>query len=146
MSVPSLSARMKWYFFLSLLFMMLHKVESYRTHEWEFAPGYRYVLSLGFDHGPLLFLTFVSILFLGLFWCFLIMAWRWGQWLLLTVWGLTFLLEWHHVWRTLQAGEYYSGLITALLYISFGILYWMEYGKHFLTTNKTKAGNSPVGR
>lgn len=138
MSVSIIPGRMKWYFFLSILLMLLHKVESYRTHEWEFAPGYQYALSLGFEKGPLLFLTFVSILFLGLFWCFLIMAWRWGQWLLLTVWGLTFLLEWHHVWRTLQAGEYYSGLITALLYICFGLLYWHEWWRMTVPQQKSR--------
>lgn len=126
MVVPAMSARMKLYFLLSILLMLLHKVESFQTLEWEFAPMYKYVLSLGYERGPLLFLTFICILFLGLFWCFLLLAWRWGQWVLLVVWGLTFLLEWHHLWRTLQSEAYYSGLITGVLYGCFGFIYWKE--------------------
>lgn len=126
MKVPVLSKKMKGYFFLSLLLMLLHKVESYQTNEWVYSPVYKFILSLGFDKGPLVFLTFVSILFLGLFWCFLVISWRWGQWCLLFFWGLTFILELHHFVRTLIAGEYYSGLITGLLYCCFGFLYWKE--------------------
>lgn len=130
MSLSKPSPKMRLLFLLSILLMAGHKIESYQTHEWDYAPAYQYFLGLGFEKGEILFLTFVSMLFFGLLWSVCIIFWRNGQWLLLTIWGLTFVLELHHILRSLLANAYYSGVYTAILYALFGVLYWREFLRH----------------
>lgn len=127
MAVPDIPARMKWTYLGSILLMLLHKMESYLSQEWEYAPTFQFILSLGLDPGPLVFLTFVCLMFTGLFLSFLLVAFRWGQWFLITAWGLTFILELLHLIRTIHSGSYYSGSLTASLYIAFGVFYWREW-------------------
>jgi hypothetical protein len=82
--------------------------------------------------GEAMFLTFIFWLFCGLIMGWLIL--RGGAWptLALGVWGLTYILEWHHLVRTAVKGGYYSGLVTAVLYLSFGLLFYLpELWRHF---------------
>jgi hypothetical protein len=111
--------------------MIMHKVECFKTTEWEVAPVYRYILDLGLDNGKLLFLTFVIMLFVGLFWCFIIISWHHGQLLFLAFWGLTFIVESHHMIRSLISESYYSGLYTGIVYVLFGFIYWRELIKNY---------------
>lgn len=127
MSSQAISRSMKGYLLVSFLLMLLHKVESYRTSEWKTSPVYRYILGLGFEDGKLVFLTFVVTLFVGLVLCFLIISWRSGKWLFLVAWGLSFVLELHHLVKAVWIYKsYYSGLYTSILYVAFGFFYWKE--------------------
>ncbi|MDP4265428.1 MAG: HXXEE domain-containing protein [Bacteroidota bacterium] len=131
MYIKTLSGKMRWFFLLSIILMMAHKFECFQTAEWKFAPAYLYILDLGLDKGEMLFLTFVTMMFVGLLWCFIIIAWRYGQLLFLAFWGLTFILELHHLIRSLVSGSYYSGFYTAIVYVLFGFIYWRELSRHF---------------
>lgn len=117
---------MRLFFLFSITLMMAHKFECFVKAEWKVGPVYLYILDLGLDKGKMVFLTFVTMLFVGLLWCFVIMSWRYGQLSFLTFWGLTFILELHHIIRVLIAGSYYTGLFTAIVYVLFGFIYWRE--------------------
>lgn len=132
--MKTVSQKMRWFFLVSIILMLAHKFECYKTNEWEVAPAYLYILDLGLDKGRMLFLTFITMVFVGLFWCFIIIAWRYGQLAFLTFWGLTFALELHHLIRALISGHYYSGLYTGIVYVLFGFMYWRELIRnyHFL--------------
>lgn len=125
------SKKMRWFFLLSIILMLVHKIECFQTTEWKFAPIYLYILDLGLDQGKMLFLTFVTMLFVGLFCCFIIISWRHGQLFFLLFWGGTFILEFHHFIRFLISGSYYSGLYTGIVYMIFGVIYWGELIRHF---------------
>jgi hypothetical protein len=68
MKTPVPSGQMKGVFLVSIWLMGVHKIESYQTREWDFAPSYRYFLNLDLSKGETLFLAFVVMLFIGLFW------------------------------------------------------------------------------
>ncbi len=133
MSHHAPSPKMRWMFLLSIFLMMVHKYESFKTAEWEFAPAYLAILNWNLEKGEMLFLTFITVLFVGLIWCFIIICWNPGQWIFLGFWGLTFLLEWHHIFRTISSGAYYSGLFSAMVYVIFGFFYWWVLGKNYIT-------------
>lgn len=132
------SAKMMWFFLISIFLMVIHKYESFKTAEWDFAPGYLFVLQMGLGDGKMLFLTFVTMVFVLLFWSFIIIFTQTGKWLFLAFWGLTFLLEYHHLARALLAGSYYSGLYSAILYVLFGFFYWGEYFRNFYNRKHQK--------
>ncbi len=131
------SGRMKGVFLFSILLMGFHKIESFKTHEWEFSPLYKYFLHLDLTRSEVLFLAFVVTLFAGLFWLWVVVSLTNGKWIFLGFWGLTFLLEWHHLIRSLNAGQYYPGTITATFYVLFGIIYWHVFISHFVWDKKT---------
>lgn len=113
--------------------MALHKAESYYTGEWNTAPVYQAILGMELEAGEMLFLSFVITLFAGLLCCLFILSFRSGTVFFLAFWGLTFLLEFHHLVRTLAGGHYYSGLFSALAYIVLGFFYWKDLLRHFHT-------------
>lgn len=119
-------------FLLSVLVMLAHKVECWVTEEWVESPFFQLLVSLGPDldvnpahaFGEALFLVFVFWLFAGLFMGWLLLRGGAAAWAALAVWGLTFVLEWHHVVRALARSGYYPGLYTAVVYLVVMAVYW----------------------
>jgi hypothetical protein len=130
------SYAMKVVFLLSILLMGVHKIESFYTREWEFAPIYLYFLNQDYSRGEIIFLSFVVTLFVGLAWVWIIISFRAGKWIFLGFWGLTFFEEWHHLIRTYHSGQYYTGLFSAILYGLFGIVYWSVFLTHFFPRSR----------
>ncbi len=138
MTFDALSLRMKSYFLISIFLMLLHKIECYYTEEWLESPFFLAIITsshwAGMDTtqmmGEVMFLVFCIWLFIGLFMGWLVL--RGGNWgpIALAVWGLTYVLEWHHVIRTLARGEYYSGVYSSIVYLAFGFFYWRELSSH----------------
>lgn len=133
MNTEHSSRRLTGAFAASVLFMGFHKIESYFTGEWNTAPVYQAILGMQLEAGEMLFLSFVITLLAGLLCCLLIISLRSGTVYFLAFWGLTFLLEFHHLVRTLAGGHYYSGSLTAMAYIILGVFYWKELIRHFRT-------------
>mgnify|MGYP001597440980 CR=1 FL=1 len=46
--------------------------------------------------------------------------------LLLSLYGLVFVVELHHVAKAMQIGSYYPGAITAIFYPIIGFFFWRE--------------------
>ena len=138
MTFDALSGRMKTYFAVSIFLMFLHKVECWYTEEWLDSPFFQAVISsshwVGLSTeqivGEAIFLTFCLWLFIGLIMGALVMkGGNWGA-IALGIWGLTYLLEWHHLVRAALASGYYSGVYTSVFYLVFGVVYWRELAKH----------------
>lgn len=138
MELKPISATMKRLFQASIALMAAHKVECWLTDEWTDSPFFTWLVELPAAGAPippeaageLVFLTFVTWLFIGLTMAALVLRGGAGPAIALGLWGLTFLLEWHHVVRTITSGAYYSGVITAVLYLSLGLFYWRELLSH----------------
>lgn len=130
--------RMKVLFGLSIALMFLHKVECWFTEEWMDSPFFQAILHsaywAGLDaeamQGELMFLVFCVWLFIGLVMGWLVLWGGPGPAIALGIWGFTFVLEWHHVFRTIGRGGYYPGIATAAVYLPFGFVYWRELLRH----------------
>jgi hypothetical protein len=105
--------------------MALHKLECWLSSEWLVSPFFQWLRlrAMSHDQGEVVFLVFIAWLFGGLGMGWLVLLGGWGPVVALAVWGLTFVLEWHHVVRSVQKRGYYPGLITSVLYVSFGPVY-----------------------
>ncbi|MCO4746204.1 MAG: hypothetical protein KC912_15510 [Proteobacteria bacterium] len=132
MKPRAISLKMKGVFAGSALIMFAHKVECWWMHEWLDSPFFQWMYDSGGilattpedAFGETVFLAFISWLFAGLFMGYLVMRGGWGPIVALGVWGLTFILEWHHVIRTVVSGEYYVGAGTSVVYLAFMAYYW----------------------
>jgi hypothetical protein len=121
-------------FVVGIVLMFAHKVESWWTEEWSVSPFFgRLVessarLSENTEAivGEVIFLVFVTWLFIGLVMSALMMRGREWAVMGLSLWGLTFFMEAHHLIRTLSSWEYYSGTWTGVAYVAFGPVYWRE--------------------
>lgn len=51
--------------------------------------------------------------------------------LLFSLFGLFFIIELHHIFKTAYFRSYYPGLLTALIYPFIGVLYWQELLKNW---------------
>jgi hypothetical protein len=126
--------RMSSLFLVSVVVMGVHKVECWWTEEWVESPFFQLLVSLGPEldrdpahaFGEALFLVFVTWLFAGLLMGWLLMRGGAAAWAALAVWGLTFVLEWHHLARSAARGGYYPGLYSALVYLAVMALYQRE--------------------
>lgn len=139
MHIDAPSERMKTCFMVAAVIMLLHKVECWVTEEWAVSPFFQAMMHSSYWEGKppeavlgeAMFLTFVVWLFVGLTLAWMAMKSPRGATVALGLWGLTFVLEWHHVVRSVLAGAYYSGLISAVVYLAFGWgIYLREWRKH----------------
>ena len=122
-----LSGKLKSILFLSLMLIYLHGMEEVLT---------------GFQHNDSIFVQ-VGDLFLSkiqtaywtshvLLWIFLPLALllliggKFGIKSVLSIFGLIYFFELHHIIKAIYAMEYYPGMVTALLFPSLGILFWKE--------------------
>jgi hypothetical protein len=129
---PLVSSRMLAYFAGAVVIMLAHKIECWLTAEWLESPFFQAVTTSSLargntvedSFGEAIFITFVVWLFAGLGMGLLLLRGGRGPLIALGIWGLTFILEWHHIARALVAGEYYTGLFTSMAYLPFGFLYW----------------------
>lgn len=126
-----ISSRLKLIFGLSLPLFALHGLEEYltgfyRQDAWDavvFAP----IMSMNAHKA--MFATFEIMLVLLLTISFLLLLGeRWRIWLL-AVLGLIYVFEVHHIVKALQAGGYYPGLITALVFPVVAYFFWREWLK-----------------
>lgn len=99
--------------------MVLHKIESYGTSEWDFCPLYKY-LTKKLEKGKGFFIIFCgTFLVMALLMMMIIYDPNYRIYLLL-VWCGQLLNEIHHVSKSYAFKKYYSGSITALLMVMYG--------------------------
>jgi hypothetical protein len=133
----------------SILLMAAHKVESWFANEWVESPLYQWVIGRGSTlsgssedaMGATVFLVFVVWLFIGLALMFMSMWGRRGQLLALSLWGLTFLLEWHHLVRSAMSGHYEPGVVTSVPYLLLMAYYWRELARQIAEPSPRPIGH-----
>ena len=136
-------------FLVSVVLMFVHKVECWVLHEWLELALLPVDLRVGRHpwprtpedaFGEAVFLSFISWLFAGLLKGALILWGGWGPFLALGVWGLTGILEWHHLLKSMIRGEYYVGLGTSLAYLGFMFYFWYELVQQVDWSGQTEEG------
>lgn len=144
------SPRLVGWFGIAIVVMAIHKVECWYAREWLVSPLFAWVThvaeargsSIDDTVGAALFVSFVTWLFVGLAMVWLTLRGGRGPLIALALWGMTFLLEWHHVLRAIAAWDYYPGLYTAVVYLAIGPFYWREWARH---VDVGEAPGHPVG-
>lgn len=114
--------------------MLVHKVECWLTAEWVVSPFYQWAIGKFAAYstdpaqnlGQAGFFTFVFCLAVSVLAISMLLSGRRGTHVFLGLWGVMFAVEWHHIVRSLVAGEYYSGLYTAIVFVALGPLYWRQ--------------------
>lgn len=106
-------------FGISILLMVVHKIESYFTYEYNVCPVYLTNGQKSWAQNPrqAIFVAFVGTFLLMMGAVFLVM--KGGVWprLLLSIWLAQGLHEWHHSAKSLAQRSYYSGTVSALLFV-----------------------------
>ncbi|MCB9679498.1 MAG: hypothetical protein H6737_30615 [Alphaproteobacteria bacterium] len=145
------SEALKTRFIVAVSLMFLHKIECWLTDEWIESPFFQSLVHSAYWAGmepdaivgEAIFLTFIFWLFCGL-----VMGWlvlRGGMWptLALGIWGLTYILEFHHLGRTWRAGGYYPGIFTAIAYLGYGYAFYLpEWLRHIHRASPGSAGTA----
>lgn len=138
MRIDAPSPRMVGWFAVTGVAMAAHKVECWLAREWLESPLFAWAIDVAARRGDTpedalgaaIFLPFVLWLGVGLAMTWLVMRGGAGPLVVTGLWGLTFLLEWHHLGRALARGDYYPGLWTALVYVGIGPFYLREWLRH----------------
>lgn len=123
-----ISNRLKNLFGLSVLLFIVHGVE-------EIIMGFANIDShVAFLFGSLVALPMLQalfILFQILIWLLLAVTYlllrgeKWQLWAMIVV-GIVFLYELHHLYKAVEVGGYYPGLITVLPLYIVGFFFWKE--------------------
>jgi hypothetical protein len=107
-------------FGLTILFMLIHKVESYLTGEFDQCPVYLTAAraSWATDVRRVNFVVFVGTLLTMMTVLYLVLLG--GHWplLLLAIWLAQGQHEWHHAAKSLAQRSYYPGTVTGLLFVA----------------------------
>ena len=138
MRIDPPSARLRALFALAVAGMLLHKVECWFAREWHESPFFAWVSRVAVEQssspedavGVAMFVSFNVWLFVGLAMVLLVLRGGAGPMVALAGWGLTFLLEWHHLVRAVASWHYYPGLWSAVAYVAIGPVYWREWARH----------------
>lgn len=140
------SNRMSNMFLLAITLMFLHKIECWLTDEWVASPFFNWMVAFGFSLDPnknaatgeIIFYVFIFWLYAGLIMGWMLMRGGLPAKIALSVWGLTFILEWHHPFRMLSLGGYYPGGVTAVIYLPVMFWYWVEWVRFMRSTHKVQ--------
>lgn len=138
-----LSTLLRLQFLVSILLMVIHKVECYYTQEYDKDPVYLWFLSKpSFQHsGQVAFLTMCFFVTLMLSMIFLILLG--GSWpiTVLGIWCMMFVHETHHIAKSIRMRHYYSGLFTSILFSGFGLFFFVpHYWEHFAMASSWQTG------
>jgi len=78
-----------------------------------------------------LFILFQIMIWLMLIICYLLLLGPKWQLRLMFIPGIIFVYELHHLYKAIDVGGYYPGLITALSLYIIGFFFWKELIKHY---------------
>jgi len=126
-----ISNRLQTLFTLALLLVAAHGVEEVSTG-FMYHDGFVNYFANIIDTKEELFYWSFHIMW----WLMLVVAWILivGKKLIfvpLTLFGIVFFFEIHHLIKGLLSGGYYSGMITAFFYPILGFFYWKELLKNW---------------
>src|SRR3989338_5209162 len=128
-----ISKKLKTIFTVSVVFWIAHGLEEYFTGFYDVDWSIR-VFSVILEKMSVpqaTFLVFQIMLWLAfIVFAFLIASEKWRLRLMMLP-GIIYIFELHHVWKTLESGSYYPGVITAITFPIIGFLFWKELIKNF---------------
>lgn len=132
-----ISQKLKNIFFLSVPVLIIHGLEEYLTSFYntdshvKFVFGYLNTLPTP----QATFLLFQVMLWVALtIFAILISSEKWRLRLMIIP-GLIYIYELHHIWKALEVGRYYPGLVTALLFPVIAFFFWKELLKSYKSRN-----------
>ena len=128
-----ISPHLKTIFALSIPVFIAHGIEEYLTgfynldqwDEWIFG-----LLPFTSIHQSM-FATFQVMFWLLLIVSLLLLLNEKVRFYLLAIVGIIYLFELHHIFKAVFAWSYYPGLITALAFPVFVVLFWKEWFRSF---------------
>ncbi|GEM_PF-1630171 len=132
------SKRLKFLLGLSLLLITTHGIEEVLTGFLYKDSFISFFSELAATKGELFYWSFHSMWWLMLIVVYLLILG--GRWALipLSLFGIVFFFEAHHLIKAILAGGYYPGSISAFFYPILGVFYWKEIIKSW----KNKYGRS----
>lgn len=121
-----ISKRLKFLFLLTLLLVAAHGIEEVSTGFLYKDPFISYFSGLFNTKGEVFYWAFHIMWWFMLVVAYLLMLG--GRWALipLTLFGIVYIFEVHHLLKGFEAGGYYPGIISAFFYPIIGFFYWKE--------------------
>lgn len=123
-----ISKKLQYIFLVSIPLFIFHGLEEYFTGFYSIDSFSRFVFQNfeGMDVLQATFLVFQIMIWLLLIVAFLsIIGGRWHL-RLMTILGLVFVFELHHIIKVLVSWSYYSGSVTAIPIVVVGFFFWKE--------------------
>jgi len=133
-----LSKRIQNLFLLSIVLFIAHGIEEYFTGFYNVDTFFKFVFQF-FETMSVFQATF--LLFQIMVWILLIVSYLLifkKDWILvlLTILGLVFIFELHHLIKAVMLWEYYPGSIVAIFFPILGFFYWKELIRLYKTKRK----------
>ena len=121
-----ISNRLQTLFTLALLLVAAHGVEEVSTGFMYHDGFVNYFANIIDTKEELFYWSFHIMWWLMLIVVYLLL--KGGKWALipLSLFGIVFIVEIHHLIKALAFGGYYPGMITAFFYPALGVFYWKE--------------------
>jgi len=124
-----ITSKIKVIFGISVFSFILHGIEEISTNFYDFDP-----ISLTV-FGPLSslssnasnFIVFQAMLWLLLIFSFFLLLGEKWRFYTITVIGVIYILEIHHIFKAILTNEYYPGLYTSLVFPILGFFFWKEW-------------------
>lgn len=128
-----MTQRLKMIFGLSIPLFVLHGIEEYRAGFYRVDELYRFFFRpfLKMQGNQATFIVFQIMFWFLLSSSFLLLVSEHWRLRMLTVLGIVFVVELHHIWRAVISWSYYPGLITALPLSVVGFFFWQELMKMY---------------
>jgi len=127
------SRKLKLFFLLSIPLFILHGSEEYLTGFYNIDSFSKFVFhySEGMSVMQATFLTFQFVWWLLLIVVAFVLLRKNWQLYLMTLFGIVFIFELHHIVKAVINLGYYPGLITGLLFPVIGFFYWKELTRNW---------------
>lgn len=128
-----ISKKLQQILVLAIPLFIVHGLEEYATGFYTIDPIFKFFFQA---FGGMTVFQATFLLFQIMFWSLLVFSAllisgkRWQLWLL-SILGIIFFFEIHHIIEAIFRWQYYPGMITATLFPVVGIFYWKELGREF---------------
>ncbi len=128
-----ISQKLKTIFYISIPVFIAHGLEEifngFYNVDWSFKLVFGFLETMSVPQAT--FIVFQIMIWLAfIVFAFLIASEKWRLRLMLLP-GLIYIFELHHIWKTLESGSYYPGVITAIVFPVTGFLFWKELLKNW---------------
>lgn len=128
-----ISQKLKTIFCISIPVFIAHGLEEifngFYNVDWSFKLVFGSLETMSVPQAT--FIVFQVMIWLAfIVFAFLIASEKWRLRLMILP-GLIYIFELHHIWKTLESGSYYPGVITAIAFPVIGFLFWKELLKNW---------------
>lgn len=130
-----ISKKLKTIFIISIPFFIAHGLEeifnNFYNIDWSVKIIFGFLNEMSVPQAT--FIVFQIMIWLAfMVFAFLIASEKWRLRLMFLP-GIIFIIELHHIWKALEAWNYYPGVITAISLTIIGFFFWRELIKQFKT-------------